>query len=83
MQLCWGQSQIRAVQSIPMHHYPLWTVFSLDGKWAWVTNSEDNSVLKVQRGLGPREARAWTWPAPAAATNAARARSNRTGAAPQ
>ncbi|HEY3162223.1 MAG TPA: YncE family protein [Vicinamibacterales bacterium] len=45
----------KTVQSIPMHHYPLWTVFSLDGKWAWVTNSEDNSVLKVQRGLGPRD----------------------------
>ena len=45
----------KTVQSIPMHHYPLWTVFSLDGKWAWVTNSEDNTVLKVQRGIGPRE----------------------------
>src|SRR5712691_1657391 len=45
----------KTVQSIPMHHYPLWTVFSLDGKWAWVTNSEDNSVLKVERGIMPRE----------------------------
>ena len=45
----------KVVQSIPMHHYPLWTVFSLDGKWAWVTNSEDNTVLKVQRGIMPRE----------------------------
>jgi len=45
----------KTVQSIPMHHYPLWTVFSLDGKWAWVTNSEDNTVLKVQRGIMPRE----------------------------
>lgn len=45
----------KVVQSVPMHHYPLWTVFSLDGKWAWVSNSEDNAVLKVQRGLAPRE----------------------------
>ena len=45
----------KTVQSVPMHHYPLWTVFSLDGKWAWVTNSEDNTVLKVQRGIMPRE----------------------------
>jgi DNA-binding beta-propeller fold protein YncE len=44
----------KVVQSVPMHHYPLWTVFSLDEKWAWVTNSEDNSVLKVQRGPGAR-----------------------------
>jgi len=45
----------KVVQSIPMRHYPLWTVFSNDGKWAWVTNSEDNKVLKVQRGIAPRE----------------------------
>lgn len=45
----------KTVQSVPMHHFPLWTVFSLDGKWAWVTNSEDDKILKVQRGIAPRE----------------------------
>ncbi|MBI4456294.1 MAG: YncE family protein [Acidobacteria bacterium] len=40
-------------QYIPMHKYPLWTVFSNDGKWAWITNSEDSEVLKIQRGTGP------------------------------
>ena len=43
----------KVVQSIPMHHYPLWTVFSMDGKWAWVTNSVDDKVLKIQRAIGP------------------------------
>jgi DNA-binding beta-propeller fold protein YncE len=45
----------KTVQSIPMNRYPLWTVFSNDGKWAWVTNSLDDKVLKVERGLGPRD----------------------------
>lgn len=43
----------KVVQSIPMDHYPLWTVFSMDGKWAWVTNSVDDKVLKIQRATGP------------------------------
>jgi DNA-binding beta-propeller fold protein YncE len=45
----------KTVQSIPMDRYPLWTVFSRDGKWAWVTNSLDDKVLKVQRGVMPGE----------------------------
>ncbi len=45
----------KVVQYIPMDHYPLWTVFSRDGKWAWVTNSEDSKVLKIQRGMAPGE----------------------------
>jgi len=45
----------KTVQSLAMDRYPLWTVFSLDGKWAWVTNSEDDKVLKVQRGVAARE----------------------------
>jgi DNA-binding beta-propeller fold protein YncE len=45
----------KTVQSVAMHKYPLWTVFSNDGKWAWVTNSEDDKVLKVQRGADDKE----------------------------
>jgi DNA-binding beta-propeller fold protein YncE len=45
----------KVVQSIPMDRYPLWTVFSKDGKWAWVTNSLDDKVVKVQRGIMPGE----------------------------
>ena len=43
----------KVVQSMPMQHYPLWTVFSMDGKWAWITNSVDDKVLKIQRGIAP------------------------------
>ena len=45
----------KVVQSIPMGRYPIWTVFSNDGRWAWVTNSLDDKVLKIQRGTGPGE----------------------------
>ncbi|OFW41056.1 MAG: hypothetical protein A3J28_00880 [Acidobacteria bacterium RIFCSPLOWO2_12_FULL_60_22] len=45
----------KVVQSIPMKRYPLWTVFTKDGKWAWVTNSAEEAVLKIQRGTSPRE----------------------------
>ena len=45
----------KVVQSIPMGRFPIWTVFTKDGKWAWVTNSADNKVVKIQRGTGPRE----------------------------
>ena len=45
----------KLVQSIPTKPYPLWTVFSKDGKWAWVTESGVDSVLKIQRGTGGRE----------------------------
>ena len=44
----------KVVQSIPMKHYPLWTVFTKDGKWAWTSQSVDETVLKIQRGAGPR-----------------------------
>lgn len=43
------------VQSIPMQRFPIWTVFSLDGQWAWVSNAYDDKVVKVQRGLKARE----------------------------
>ena len=45
----------KVVQSIPMKHYPLWTVFTKDGKWAWTSQSVDETVLKIQRGTGPRD----------------------------
>lgn len=45
----------KVVQQIPMKKYPLWTVFSKDGKWAWVTQSADESVLKIQRAVAPGE----------------------------
>ncbi len=45
----------KTVQSIPMDRYPLWTEFPKDGKWAWVTNSLDDKVVKIQRGTAPRE----------------------------
>jgi hypothetical protein len=45
----------KTVQSIPMNKYPLWTVFSPDGRFAWVTNAGDEKVLKVQRGMAARE----------------------------
>jgi len=45
----------KVVQSLPMKHYPLWTVFSKDGKWAWVSQSADETVAKIQRGVGPRD----------------------------
>ncbi|OFV96002.1 MAG: hypothetical protein A3H28_13295 [Acidobacteria bacterium RIFCSPLOWO2_02_FULL_61_28] len=45
----------QVVQSIPMKRYPLWTVFTKDGKWAWVTHSAEETVLKIQRGTAPRE----------------------------
>jgi DNA-binding beta-propeller fold protein YncE len=45
----------KVVQSLPLKHYPIWTVFSNDGRWAWVTNSIDDKVSKVQRGMSPGE----------------------------
>ena len=45
----------KVVQAIPMKKYPLWTVFSKDGKWAWVTQSADETVVKLQRALTPSE----------------------------
>lgn len=39
----------KVVQSIAMGHYPIWTEFSKDGRWAWVTNANDNKVVKVER----------------------------------
>ncbi|MBI4459462.1 MAG: YncE family protein [Acidobacteria bacterium] len=43
------------VQALPMEHYPIWTVFTKDGKWAWTTQSEDGTVLKIQRAIAPGE----------------------------
>ena len=45
----------KVVQAIPMKKYPLWTVFSKDGKWAWVTQAADETVVKLQRGVAPNE----------------------------
>ena len=36
-----------------MGAYPLWTVFSRDGKFAWITNSGDNKVVKLERATAP------------------------------
>lgn len=41
------------VEMIPMGHYPLWTVFSQNGQWAWVTQSGDSKVAKLQRANAP------------------------------
>lgn len=43
----------KVVQSIPMKRYPIWTAFSTDGQWAWVTHANDDKVVKVQRGTAP------------------------------
>jgi DNA-binding beta-propeller fold protein YncE len=43
----------KVVQSIPMGAYPLWTVFTRNGQWAWITNSGDNKVVKIQRATAP------------------------------
>jgi DNA-binding beta-propeller fold protein YncE len=40
----------QVVQSIAMDHNPVWTAFSNDGRWAWVTNAIDSNVIKVERG---------------------------------
>ena len=45
----------KVVQSIPMKRYPLWTVFTKDGKWAWVSSASEETVAKIQRATGPRE----------------------------
>ena len=39
----------KMVQSLPMGSYPLWTVFTQDNKWAWITNSGDSKVVKIER----------------------------------
>ncbi len=39
------------VQQIPMGAYPLWTVFSQDGRWAWTTQSGDSKVFKLERAM--------------------------------
>jgi len=41
------------VQSLPMGAYPLWTVFTQDNQWAWITNSGDSKAVKIQRATGP------------------------------
>ena len=45
----------KVVEAIPMKKYPLWTVFSKDEKWAWITQAADETVVKLQRGIAPRE----------------------------
>ena len=45
----------KVADAIPMGRFPIWTVFTKDGKWAWVTNSADNKVVKIQRATAPRE----------------------------
>ena len=45
----------QVVQAIPMKRYPLWTVFSKDGRWAWVSSAYEETVAKIQRGIAPRE----------------------------
>ena len=46
----------KLVESLPMGAYPLWTVFSQDNNWAWITNSGDSKALKIQRATGPGQA---------------------------
>jgi len=48
-------SSWRVVQSLAVGHVPIWTEFSKDGRWAWVTNAGDNTVLKIERGQKPGE----------------------------
>jgi DNA-binding beta-propeller fold protein YncE len=45
----------KVVQSIPMKRFPLWTVFTKDGKWAWVSSASEENVAKVQRAAAARE----------------------------
>ena len=45
----------RVVQNLPMGAYPLWTVFSRDGRYAWTTQAGDAKVLKIERGKAPGE----------------------------
>jgi DNA-binding beta-propeller fold protein YncE len=40
----------KLVQNLPMGAYPIWTVFSRDGRFAWTTQAGDAKVLKVERG---------------------------------
>jgi DNA-binding beta-propeller fold protein YncE len=45
----------RVVQAIPMKRFPLWTVFSKDGRWAWVSSAAEETVAKIQRGATSRD----------------------------
>ncbi len=45
-------SNWRVVQSLAMGRFPIWTEFSKDGRWAWVTNAEDSKVVKIERATG-------------------------------
>lgn len=40
----------KVVQNLPMGAYPIWTVFSRDGRFAWTTQAGDAKVLKIERG---------------------------------
>ena len=46
----------KLVESLPMGAYPLWTVFTQDGKWAWVTQAGNDKVMKIQRATAPGQA---------------------------
>ncbi len=39
----------KVAQYIPMGAYPIWTGFSQDGKYAWVTQAGDGKVMKLER----------------------------------
>ena len=43
----------KLVESLPMGAYPLWTAFTQDNNWAWISNSGDNKAVKIQRATGP------------------------------
>jgi DNA-binding beta-propeller fold protein YncE len=43
----------RVGQYIPMGRYPIWTVFTSDGRFAWVTQSGDSKVMKIERAAAP------------------------------
>jgi len=43
----------KVVQSLPLKKYPLWTVFTRDEKYAWVTQSDEETVAKIERGTAP------------------------------
>jgi DNA-binding beta-propeller fold protein YncE len=43
----------KVVQYLPMQAYPIWTVFSRDGKYAWVTQAGSSKLLKIERATAP------------------------------
>ncbi len=45
----------KVVQYLATAKRPLWTVFSMDGKWAWLSNSAEDKIQKIQRATAPGE----------------------------